>query len=75
LNIKILTPLEPSWRHLPETFSHTSLQKVRGYIDGFTGLRTGPITVPKILLISWEVKGKIAFENTPVSRQNLTIGI
>jgi hypothetical protein len=56
--------LEASYGHLPATPFHTTLQKVEGYIDGFTRLRNGTITVPKILLISWEVKGKIAFENS-----------
>ena len=51
-------------RHLPETLSHTSLQKVRGYIDGFIGLRNGTISAPKILLSSWVVKRKFACGNS-----------
>jgi hypothetical protein len=57
-------PLKSLYGHLPEILSHTSLQKVRGYIDEFTWLRNGATSAPKILLPSWVVKGKIAFENS-----------
>jgi len=50
--------------HLPESFFHHSLEKVRGQIDGFTCVRNVTPAVPKILLPLWIVKRKIAFENS-----------
>jgi hypothetical protein len=53
-------PPEASYRHLPETHSPPSLQKVRGFVEGLTTLRNTTIAVPKILLFSWKGKRKIA---------------
>jgi hypothetical protein len=50
--------------HLPETLSNYILQKVRGFVVEFTGLRNGTTSAPKILLSSRVVKGKIAYENS-----------
>jgi hypothetical protein len=64
--MEILSPLEASLDHVWTTPpSHFTPQKVRGFVDGLTGLRNGTITLPKILLISRVVKGKIAFKNSP----------
>ena len=60
----ILPPLGASYGHFPETSSHGNLQKVRGFVVGFTGL-LGGTTVKKILLPSKAVKGKIAAGESP----------
>jgi len=55
--------LEASSWHLPEIPSHKILQKVKGYVDGFTKLR-GNNNQLKNTLFCPEVKGKIAFGNS-----------
>ncbi len=61
-----IIPLGAQYGHLPATPFHATLQKVRGEVVGFTWLRNGNTTVPKILLTSWVVKGKYDYGNSLV---------
>jgi hypothetical protein len=57
--------LEASLDHLLVTPpSHFTPQKVRGFVDGLTGLGESETIIEKILSISMLVKGKIAFGNS-----------
>ena len=62
-------------KQLPETLFHHILQKVRGFVVGFIGLRNGTTSAPKILLTSWVVKGEIAFANSPGKEASGLAGI
>ncbi len=60
----ILALLEaPHYQLLVTPPSHHVLQKARGWVVEFTWLR-GETTIKKILLTSWVIKEKIAFENS-----------
>jgi len=55
----IKNPLETLCGHLPEVHFHTPIQKVKGYVGGFTSY-VGITTNQKILFCPQAVKGKIA---------------
>jgi len=55
----IKIPMETLYGHLPEVDFHTPIQKVRGYVDGFTSY-AGITINQKILFCSQAVKGEIS---------------
>lgn len=58
--------MEASQGHLIDTPFHAPLQKVRGYVGGFSELRRETRNdQSEIRLYSWIVKRKIIFGNNP----------